>query len=97
MKGKFIIDCYNNSINGWFHILPINDPEAEPLISQYNIAKHKYAGAFHNIFPYNNSWWCVVEAENVLDAIVIFSNIYRKEVHNNAFLKEDSDERKTES
>lgn len=86
-KGRFIIDCYNNEEHGWFHVLPIDNKEAVPLMSQYEIAKHKHSDIFHNIFPYNNSWWAVIEAENVLDAIVIFSDIYRNEVYKKAFNK----------
>lgn len=80
-KGQFIIDCYNNGVNGWFHVLSVDDPDAKPLLEQYEIAKDRhFKDRYYNIFPFNNSWWCIVEAENVIKAIYMFLNIFKEEV-----------------
>ena len=85
---KFICDLYNNGKDGWFHVLPAESDEATPYISQYEMAKWKYGDrGFKNIFPYNNSWWAIVDAETVTEAVVIFSDIYRKEVYYKEFMK----------
>ena len=86
--GKFISDLYNNGEVGWFHVLPADDKEAIPYVSQYELGKWKYGDiGFKNIIPYNNSWWAIVEAETVTEAVVIFSEIYQKEVYAREFIK----------
>ena len=59
-----------------------NNPESVPQIAQYKLAKSRHGDIFKNIFPYNNSWWAIVDAEKVTDAVVIFFDIYRKEIKN---------------
>ena len=85
MKGKFIIECYNNEEKGWFEVRPVDSKDAIPLLEQLKLAKEKntnmYKNNFKNIFPYNNSWCTIVEAETVMDAIKIFFEIYRSEVY----------------
>ena len=87
--GKWICDLYNNGDAGWFHVVPLDSDEAAPLLSQYEFGKFRHGDEFKNIFPYNNSWWSIAEAENICDAIVIFSDIYRKEVFSKAFRKQE--------
>ena len=78
--GRFVIDCYNNGTVGWLHILPVNDPEASEYIKAYNKAKDRTNHIFKEVFPYNNSWWCIVEAPNVMQAMQKFLEIYKAEV-----------------
>lgn len=90
--GKFVCELYNNGEDGWFHVLPVESIEATPLLSQHVMAQIRHGDTFKNIFPYNNSWWAIVKAETVTDAVVIFSDIYRKEVYSKEFIRVKGDE-----
>ena len=79
----FVIEYHPNGKNGWFHAFSVNSDDAKPLLEQIEMFKEKRGQSYTtgDIVPYNNSWFGIIEAINVGNAIDKFFIKFHKELY----------------